>query len=35
MSEERIMEIQNILNYRPRKRYNYENPINCCGKIIV
>jgi IS30 family transposase len=33
-SEERILEIQNKLNQRPRKRFNYENPIFVMEKLL-
>lgn len=34
LSEERIMEIQNKLNNRPRKRFDYENPIFVMEKLL-
>ena len=34
ISEQRIIEIQNILNKRPRKRHNYENPIFVMEKLL-
>ena len=33
-SENRILEIQNKLNQRPRKRFNYENPIFVMEKLL-
>jgi transposase, IS30 family len=34
LSEERILEIQNRLNHRPRKRFNFENPIFVMEKLL-
>jgi len=34
ISEERILEIQNKLNNRPRKRFGYENPIFVMEKLL-
>lgn len=34
ISEERILEIQNKLNQRPRKRFDYENPIFVMEKLL-
>ena len=34
LSNERILEIQNIINDRPRKRYKYQNPIFVMEKLL-
>jgi IS30 family transposase len=35
ISNKRVKEIETKLNNRPRKRYNYENPIICNESIII
>ena len=34
LTDERILQIQNKINNRPRKRYSYESPIFVMNKLL-